>query len=107
MHILYIYLYIHTHTCPQVTAAMAGGASTLLDDGSFIYPTAVYRSAGVAIPVSGLKSNDSMGVGEFSDLRKLVDWCALTGLQLIQVMIYTRTRTSHAQQIGARSLGSS
>jgi 4-alpha-glucanotransferase len=32
----------------------------------------------VAIPVFGLRSEDSFGVGEFEDLKRLSDWAART-----------------------------
>jgi 4-alpha-glucanotransferase len=31
-----------------------------------------------------------MGIGEFSDLKKLIDWCAQTGLQMIQVLKFSK-----------------
>jgi hypothetical protein len=31
-----------------------------------------YQSAGVAIPVSGIKTTESSGIGEFLDLKKVI-----------------------------------
>ena len=45
-----------------------------------------WRGAGVAIPVFSLRSEESMGVGEFLDLKKMVDWAALTGQKIIQIL---------------------
>lgn len=45
-----------------------------------------WKAAGVAIPVFSLRSEDSFGIGEFSDLKKLVDWSALTKQKVIQVL---------------------
>lgn len=45
-----------------------------------------YRGTGTAIPVFSLRTDDSFGVGDFADLRKMVDWAALTGQQLIQLL---------------------
>ncbi len=45
-----------------------------------------WRGAGVAIPVFSLRSDDSFGVGEFYDLKKMVDWAELTGLKVIQIL---------------------
>lgn len=45
-----------------------------------------WKAAGVSIPVFSLRSNDSFGIGEFSDLKKMVDWAALTGQKIIQVL---------------------
>lgn len=45
-----------------------------------------WRGAGVAIPVFSLRTDRSFGVGEFSDLRRMVDWAVAVGLKLIQVL---------------------
>lgn len=45
-----------------------------------------WRAAGVAVPVFSLRSYDDFGVGDFADLRLLVDWAARTGQQLIQIL---------------------
>ena len=40
----------------------------------------------MSIPVFSLRSKDSLGTGEFSDIRLLVDWAHKTGLKLIQIL---------------------
>ena len=45
-----------------------------------------WRGTGVAIPVFSLRSEDSFGVGEFKDLKKLVDWAVATGQSIIQLL---------------------
>lgn len=47
---------------------------------------AIQARAGVAIPLFSLRSATSVGVGEFDDIRLLVDWCLQTGLALIQFL---------------------
>ena len=49
--------------------------------------------AGVAVPVFSLRSEDSCGIGEFLDLKKLADWCVMTGLKLIQILPVNDTTT--------------
>lgn len=49
-------------------------------------PLAPWRGAGVAIPVFSLRSEESFGVGEFYDLKKMVDWAEKTGLKVIQIL---------------------
>lgn len=46
----------------------------------------LFRGAGVAIPVFSLSSKESCGVGDFYDLKLMVDWAAATGQQLIQIL---------------------
>lgn len=42
--------------------------------------------SGVAVPLSGLKSKVSGGIGEFPDLVPLGQWCQKVGLSLIQIL---------------------
>jgi 4-alpha-glucanotransferase len=60
----------------------------------FHYQHFAYKGSGTAIPVFSLKTNDSFGVGDFADLRKMIDWIALTGQQLIQVLPVNDTTAS-------------
>lgn len=45
-----------------------------------------WHGAGVAIPVFSLRRNNGWGVGEFTDLCTLADWCSLTQQKLIQIL---------------------
>lgn len=54
-----------------------------------------WKAAGVSIPVFSLRSNDSYGIGEFSDLKKLIDWAAITGQKIIQVLPINDTTISY------------
>ncbi|MCM1517799.1 MAG: 4-alpha-glucanotransferase [Pseudoflavonifractor sp.] len=47
---------------------------------------APWRGAGVAIPVFSVRSNDDFGVGDFYDLIKMVDWAAMTGQKVLQIL---------------------
>lgn len=49
--------------------------------------------SGVAVPVFSLRSEESCGIGEFLDLKKLADWCVMTGLKLIQILPINDTTT--------------
>jgi len=55
----------------------------------------IWRVAGVVVPVFSLRSDSSYGVGDFGDLRRLVDWVALTGMKVIQVLPVNDTTVSH------------
>lgn len=45
-----------------------------------------FRGAGTAIPVFSLRTENDFGIGEFRDLRPLVDWAATTGQCVIQLL---------------------
>lgn len=46
----------------------------------------VRRRAGAALALFSVRSKESIGVGEFRDLRLLADWCESTGLSIIQLL---------------------
>ena len=45
-----------------------------------------FRGAGTAVPVFSLRTADDFGIGDFRDLRPLVDWAASTGQCIIQLL---------------------
>jgi 4-alpha-glucanotransferase len=59
---------------------------TILHDGFVHLPNNSWKGAGVAIPVFSLRSKNSFGVGEFTDIKLLVDWARASGLKLIQLL---------------------
>jgi len=73
-------LYIPPHSGDQLHGAV------LLHDGFLRLATPNWRGAGVAIPVFSLRSEKSFGVGEFTDMKLLVDWSKSVGLKLIQLL---------------------
>ncbi len=50
------------------------------------FDTPRWRGAGTAIPVFSLRSEEDFGIGEFYDLKLLVDWAAATGQRVIQLL---------------------
>ncbi len=44
------------------------------------------RRSGVLVPLFSLYSQNSIGCGEFSDLKLLIDWCQKTKLSIIQLL---------------------
>lgn len=49
-------------------------------------PLAPWRGAGCVVPVFSLRSEQSFGVGDFGDLRRMVDWVAMTGQRALQIL---------------------
>ncbi len=45
-----------------------------------------FRGAGTAVPVFSLRSADDFGIGDFKDLKTLVDWGCATGQCIIQLL---------------------
>lgn len=66
-------------------------------DGFAWLPNTSWKGAGIAIPVFSIRTRDSFGVGEFNDVKKLADWSARIGLQLIQVLPVNDTTATHTK----------
>lgn len=67
----------------------------VVTDAGFRFQQGNWRGAGVAIPVFSLRSEAGTGVGEFTDIKLLVDWAVKTGNKLIQVLPVNDTVASH------------
>ena len=44
-----------------------------------------WRGTGLAAPVFALRSRTSVGVGEFTDIKRLVDFCSVAGKLFLPV----------------------
>ena len=53
------------------------------------------KCAGTLVPVFSLRSKDSFGVGDFGDLRKMVDWVAQTKQRVLQILPINATTITH------------
>ncbi|HYE55393.1 MAG TPA: 4-alpha-glucanotransferase [Chitinophagaceae bacterium] len=69
---------------------------TILHDGFAHLPNNTWKGAGVAIPVFSLRSKNSFGTGEFTDLKLLVDWAKETGLRLVQLLPVNDTTATNS-----------
>ena len=56
----------------------------------------VWKGAGIAIPVFSLKSENSFGVGDFGDLKRMIDWAVSTQQKVIQILPLNDTTMTHA-----------
>lgn len=73
-----------------------GANSSLIISGLFFEnPLPRWRGCGTAIPVFSLRSERGLGVGEFADIKQMVDWAAATGQQFIQLLPINDTTMSH------------
>ncbi len=73
-------------------------ATVIQNDRCFRRTKPQWKGAGVAIPVFSLRTENSYGIGEFLDLKLLVDWAALTGQKLIQTLPVNDTTLLHTNQ---------
>ena len=60
-----------------------------------LFPIYNVRCAGTQVPVFSLRSKTSFGVGDFGDLKKMIDWIALTQQRVLQLLPINDTTTTH------------
>ena len=59
------------------------------------FPIHPMKCAGTLVPVFSLRSKTSFGVGDFGDLRKMIDWVALTRQRVLQILPINDTTITH------------
>lgn len=57
-------------------------------------PILGWRGAGIVVPVFSLRSEGSQGIGDFGDLRTLVEWAASVGMHAVQLLPINDTSAS-------------
>jgi len=67
----------------------------VISDEDFRYPVGNWKGTGLAIPVFSLRTKQGMGVGEFLDIKKMVDWAEKTGIRMVQVLPVNDTVATH------------
>ncbi len=68
---------------------------SILQDGFAQLANSTWKGAGVAIPVFSLRTQKSLGVGEFADIKELVNWAKKVDLKLIQILPINDTTATH------------
>ena len=74
---------------------MPDGEVRVLDGGLMRKREKLWKAAGVVLPVFALRSEKSCGVGDFGDLRLLVDWAAANDMRVIQLLPVNDTTMQH------------
>ena len=62
------------------------------------FPVYPWKGAGTVIPIFSLRSEGSFGVGDFGDLKEMIDWCAKTKQRILQVLPINDTNITHTWQ---------
>lgn len=58
------------------------------------YSSFRWKGKGVAIPLFSLKSENSAGIGDFLDLKKMIDWAVATDQTMIQILPINDTNST-------------
>lgn len=59
------------------------------------YPSFSWKGVGVSIPLFSLKTETSSGIGDFLDLKKMVDWAEITNQNIIQILPINDTNSTN------------
>ena len=62
------------------------------------FPVYPWKGAGTVVPVFSLRSEGSFGVGDFGDLKMMIDWCDRTRQRVLQVLPINDTNITHTWQ---------
>ena len=68
---------------------------TIKTDLKFRYTGGHWKGAGVALPVFSMRSKNSYGIGEFLDIKLLIDWAVKTDLKIVQILPINDTVATH------------
>lgn len=71
------------------------GETWVVGDRYAAFPLPAWKGTGVAIPVFSLRSEGSWGIGDFGDLKRMVDWAASTRQQVVQILPINDTTMTH------------
>ena len=81
----------HTIELPE----MKDGDVVVYHLGQAFMPFYNTKLAGTLVPVFSLRSHDSFGVGDFGDLKKMVDLVEQTGQRVLQILPINDTTITH------------
>ncbi len=103
--------FIILDTVPDYTALWEEGANRCIDLPQIdsnevivyelpqaVFPIYPWKGAGTVIPIFSLRSEGSFGVGDFGDLKMMIDWAAKTNQRVLQVLPINDTNITHTWQ---------
>ncbi len=67
----------------------------ILSDRYVYFDIPTWKGAGVAVPVFSLRSEKSFGVGDFGDLKRMIDWAVNTQQKVVQILPINDTTMTH------------
>ena len=62
------------------------------------FPVYPWKGAGTVVPIFSLRSFGDFGVGDFGDLKMMIDWCDQTRQRVLQVLPINDTTITHTWQ---------
>ncbi len=81
-----------------VLPSLRAGDAVTYELSQTYFPLPPVMVAGTVIPIFSLRSEKSFGVGDFGDLKRMIDWVAMTGQRALQVLPINDTTITHTWQ---------
>jgi len=81
-----------------VLPQMKNGEVVVYELSQAYFPIYPWKGAGTVIPIFSLRSEGSFGVGDFGDLKLMIDWADQTNQRIIQVLPINDTNMTHTWQ---------
>ena len=79
-----------------LTASVLQEEETLVIADRYVYfDLPAWKGSGVAVPIFSLRSEQSFGIGDFGDLKRLIDWAAHTRQRVVQILPINDTTMTH------------
>ncbi len=75
---------------------LADNESLCIGDRYVYFALPQWKGAGVAVPVFSLRSEKSFGVGDFGDLKQMIDWAVATRQKVVQILPINDTTMTHS-----------
>ena len=85
-------------TCMNRTVEVAhltDGDISVYDLDQAFFPICNTKVAGTLVPVFSLRSKSSFGIGDFGDLKKMIDFVSQTGQRVLQILPINDTTITH------------
>lgn len=85
-------------TCMNRTVEVAhltDGDISIYDLDQAFFPICNTKVAGTLVPVFSLRSKSSFGIGDFGDLKKMIDFVSQTGQRVLQILPINDTTITH------------
>lgn len=79
----------------MATPEIKANETLVISDRYVYFDVPAWKGAGVAVPVFSLKSEKSFGVGDFGDLKRMVDWAVCTNQKVVQILPINDTTMTH------------
>lgn len=67
----------------------------VLNDEYFRHVKGLWKGTGIAMPVFSLRTQGGLGVGEFRDIKTLVDWAKQVDFKMVQILPVNDTSATH------------